>query len=53
VIKHKENKQGALEAQVKYFPVGGTAPQRVAAAAPAPAAAPTGAAPKPWERHKK
>jgi hypothetical protein len=53
VIKHKENKQGGLDAQAKYLPAGGTAPQRVAAAAPAPAAAPTGAAPKPWERHKK
>lgn len=53
VIKHKENKQGGLDAQAKYLPAGQQPAQRVAAApATAPVAAPAGAA-KPWERHKK
>ena len=50
VIKHKENKQGGLEAQPKYLPLNQAAP---ASAPAAPAAASSGAAPKPWERHKK
>ena len=49
-IKHKENKQGGLEAQPKYLPLNQAAP---ASAPAAPAAASSGAAPKPWERHKK
>ena len=49
-IKHKENKQGNLEAQPKYLPLNQAAP---ASAPAAPAVAPSGAAPKPWERHKK
>lgn len=51
VIKHKENKQGALETRPSYY--GLTETPRAAPAAAAPAAAPAGAAPKPWERHKK
>jgi len=50
VIKHKENKQGALEARPGYYALSDT-PK--AAVATAPATAPAGAAPKPWERHKK
>lgn len=49
-IKHKENKQGSLEAQAKYLPANGATP--AAPAAPTPAAT-SAAAPKPWERHKK
>jgi hypothetical protein len=55
VIKHKENKQGSLEAQAKYLPAEGSVAQRIAAVSPpaaAPQAAPAGGA-KPWERHKK
>lgn len=52
VIKHKENKQGGLEAQAKYLPAEGSVTQGAAAAPQAPANA-TGGAPKPWERHKK
>lgn len=52
VIKHKENKQGGLEAQAKYLPAEGSVTQGAAATPQAPANA-TGGAPKPWERHKK
>lgn len=51
VIKHKENKQGALEARAGYYSLSDT--PKAAAAPAAPVAATTGAAPKPWERHKK
>lgn len=50
VIKHKENKQGKLEARPSYYPVNGATPAAPTAAPAAPAA--TGGA-KPWERHKK
>ena len=49
VITHKENKMGNLETRAAYYPTGASTP--AAPAAPAPAQ--TGAAPKPWERHKK
>ena len=52
VITHKENKQGKLETRADYYPLSGAA-VATAAPAPAPVAAATGAAPKPWERHKK
>lgn len=48
VITHKENKQGKLEVRPAYYGV--NAPVATEMAAPA---APAGAAPKPWERHKK
>ena len=48
VITHKENKQGKLEVRPAYYGV--NAPVATETAAPA---APAGAAPKPWERHKK
>lgn len=50
VIKHKENKQGVLETRPGYYALNDV-PKPTAA--PAPVAAPAGAAPKPWERHKK
>ena len=49
VITHKENKMGNLETRAAYYPTGASTPS--APAAPTPAQ--TGAAPKPWERHKK
>lgn len=51
VIKHKENREGKLEARGSYYPINGSAPATAAPAA-APAAPATGGA-KPWERHKK
>jgi len=48
VITHKENKQGKLEVRPAYYGV--NAPMATETAAPA---APAGAAPKRWERHKK
>lgn len=51
VIKHKENKQGKLEARPSYYSLNGSAPAAAPTAA-APAAPATGGA-KPWERHKK
>lgn len=53
VIKHKENKQGTLEAQPKYLPAEGSVSQKVAAVTPQAAAPSQSGAPKPWERHKK
>lgn len=50
VIKHKENKQGVLETRPGYY---GLTDTPKAAPTSAPVAAPVGAAPKPWERHKK
>lgn len=50
VIKHKENKQGTLEARPGYYSLSDT--PKVATVS-APVAAPAGAAAKPWERHKK
>lgn len=49
VIKHKENKQGQLEARPSYYPLNGTP----TAAPSAPAAQAPAASAKPWERHKK
>lgn len=48
VIRHKENKQGTLEARPAYLSVSDSTPT----AAPAPAAAKPAAA-KPWEKHTK
>ena len=48
IITHRENRQGKLEIRPGYFGV--NAPVATETAAPA---APAGAAPKPWERHKK
>lgn len=53
VIKHKENKQGTLEAQPKYLPAEGSVSQKVAAVTPQAAVPSQAGAPKPWERHKK
>lgn len=51
VIKHKENREGKLEARPSYYPINASA---AAPAASAPAAAPAATAgAKPWERHKK
>jgi hypothetical protein len=48
VITHKENKQGKLEVRPAYYGVNASVATETAAPA-----APAGAAPKPWERHKK